>query len=185
MTTSMAADEQREQMNGAFDEEREMLGMEGDGLAEQAVSPGAVVPRYLPRSLLQAQAALLDNAIIYVQTDPETYRLVRTHFTALEQWHIHHTGWRIQRSSSFFRLERHLHMIAPVFLDDKLKRARDFACLTWLLWFAEKRYLAGGGRNQQFLLSQLADELQQEAQIEGRGALDFRKIGRASCRERV
>jgi uncharacterized protein (TIGR02678 family) len=170
----MAADEQREQMNGAFDEAYEMLGVDGDDHAEQAEFPGVVVPRYLPRSLLQAQAALLDNAIIYVQTDPETYRLVRTHFAALEQWHIHHTGWRIQRSSSFFRLERHLHMIAPVFLDDKLKRARDFACLLWLLWFAEKRYLAGGGRNQQFLLSQLADELQQEAQIAGDGALDFR-----------
>ena len=170
----MAADEQREQMNGDFDEEREMLGEDGDAFSEQAASVGAVVPRYLPRSLLQAQAALLDNAIIYVQRDPETYRLVRTHFAALEQWHIEHTGWRIQRSSSFFRLERHLHMIAPVFLDDKLKRARDFACLTWLLWFAEKRYLAGGGRNQQFLLSQLADELQQEAQIAGNGALDFR-----------
>jgi hypothetical protein len=170
----MAADEQREQMNGSFDEEREMLGGDRDDLAEQAISSGSILPRYAPRSLLQAQAALLDNSIIYVQTDPETYRLVRTHFTALEQWHIQHTGWRIQRSSSFFRLERHLHMIAPVFLDDKLKRARDFACLVWLLWFAEKRYLAGGGRNQQFLLSQLADELQQQSQLAENNALDFR-----------
>jgi uncharacterized protein (TIGR02678 family) len=170
----MTTDEQREPVNGAFDEDREMLGEDRDALFEQAESPGSVLPRSLPRSLLQAQAALLDNAILYVQTNPETYRLVRTHFTVLEQWHIQHTGWRIQRSSSFFRLERHLHMIAPVYLDDKLKRARDFACLLWLLWFAEKRYLAGGGRNQQFLLSQLADELQQEAQLAGNGALDFR-----------
>jgi hypothetical protein len=170
----MAAEEQREQVNGAFDEEREMLGGDGDELAEQVVSPSPVVPRYALRSLFQAQAALLDTPIISVHADPETYRLVRTHFTALEQWHIQHTGWRIQRNSSFFRLERHLHMIVPVFLDDKLKRARDFACLLWLLWFAEKRYLAGGGRNQQFLLSQLADELQQESQLAGKGSLDFR-----------
>ena len=159
----MITDEQREHMNGAFDEDHEMLGEDGDDSLEQEVTPSSILPRYTPRSLLQAQAALLDNTIIYVQTNPEIYRLVRTHFAALEQWHIQHTGWRIQRSSSFFRLERHLHMIAPVYLDDKLKRARDFACLLWLLWFAEKRYLAGGGRNQQFLLSQLADELQQEA----------------------
>ncbi len=170
----MVADEQREQMNTEFDEEREMLGVDEDDLSEQAISQRSVVPRYAPRSLLQAQAALLDNTIISVQADPETYRLVRTHFAALEQWHIQHTGWRIQRSSAFFRLERHLHMIAPVFLDDKLKRARDFACLVWLLWFAEKRYLAGGGRNQQFLLSQLADELQQQSQLAGNTALDFR-----------
>src|SRR5581483_3304050 len=170
----MVADEQREQMNSDFDEEREMLGVDEDDLPGQAIPLRAVVPRYAPRSLLQAQAALLDNTIISIQTDPETYRLVRTHFAALEQWHIQHTGWRIQRSSSLFRLERHLHMIAPVFLDDKLKRARDFACLVWLLWFAEKRYLAGGGRNQQFLLSQLADELQQQSQLAANTALDFR-----------
>src|SRR5215469_6026670 len=114
----MAADEQRELMNGAIDEDREMLGEDGDDFPGQAVSPSSALTRYLPRSLLQAQAALLDNTIISVQTDPETYRLVRTHFAALEQWHIQHTGWRIQRSSSFFRLERHLHMIAPVYLDD-------------------------------------------------------------------
>jgi uncharacterized protein (TIGR02678 family) len=99
---------------------------------------------------------------------------VRTHIATLEQWYEQHTGWRIQRGASFFRLERHLHSVTPVFLDEKLKKARDFVCLVWLLWFAEKRYLSGGGRNQQFLLSQLADELQKQSQTSEGAALDFR-----------
>jgi Protein of unknown function (DUF2398) len=172
----MAIDEQQKYRSGALDENGDRLGgdTEGDLVEEEGSPAGLILPRYLPRSLLQAHAALLDNAIIYVQTNPETYRLVRAHFTALEQWHIQHTGWRIQRSSSFFRLERHLHMMTPVYLDEKLKKPRDFACLLWLLWFAEKRYLAGGGRSQQFLLSQLAGELAEAAEVAGDRALDFR-----------
>lgn len=128
------------------------------------------------RDLFQAQAALLDTLTVSLSADPETYRLVRAHLGALERWHEQHTGWRIQRGPGFFRLERHLYRVAPVYLDDKLKRARDFVCLTWLLWFAEKRHLDGGGRNQQFLLSQLADELQQQSKetADTGRALDFR-----------
>ncbi len=132
--------------------------------------------RIYTHNFMQAQTALLDNEVVSTQTDIEAFRLIRTHYAAIEQWHEAHTGWRIQRSSTFFRLERHRHAITPVFTDDKLKRPRDFACLLWLLWFAEQRYLAGGGRNQQFLLSQLAEELQTQTQLVGgpEKQLDFR-----------
>ena len=64
----------------------------------------------------------------------------------------------------------------PVYTDDKLKKARDFACFAWLLWFAEKRYLSGGGRNQQFLLTEMVEGLQEQTQIVGddEKQLDFR-----------
>jgi uncharacterized protein (TIGR02678 family) len=137
--------------------------------------PRAAFTYHTSRDLFQGHAALLDNVTVSLQTQPDVYRLVRAHLPALERWHEQHTGWRVQRGSNFFRLERHLAGITPVYLDDKLKRPRDFVCLTWLLWFAEKRHLAGGGRNQQFLLSQLADELQQQSQeVPGGPALDFR-----------
>ncbi|GCE30205.1 hypothetical protein KDA_56890 [Dictyobacter alpinus] len=134
----------------------------------------ASLPSYTARNVSRAHAALLDNVVVSLQANVEIFRLVRTHIAFLEQWHEQHTGWRIQRGATFFRLERHLHTVTPVFLDDKLKKARDFVCLTWLLWFAEKRYLAGGGRNQQFLLSQLADELQKQSETVEGTALDFR-----------
>ncbi|BCL78027.1 DUF2398 family protein [Ktedonobacteria bacterium brp13] len=139
--------------------------------------PEHTLPFATSRDLFLAHAALLDNTIVSLREDADTYRLVRTHFAALQQWHEHYTGWRIQRHSAFFRLERSLHAAIPVFLDDKLKRARDFTCLAWLLWFAEKRYLAGGGRNQQFLLSQLVEDVQSQSQeVAGEigPALDFR-----------
>ncbi|GCE10821.1 TIGR02678 family protein [Tengunoibacter tsumagoiensis] len=125
-------------------------------------------------NLLQAQTALMDNELISAQAHPELYRLLRMHVAELEEWHKQHTGWRVQRGSSFFRLERHTHMLVPLYTDEKLRKARDFACFTWLLWFAEKRFLAGGGRNQQFLLSQLIQELQEQTGLTGGNALDFR-----------
>jgi uncharacterized protein (TIGR02678 family) len=128
------------------------------------------------QNLIQAHTALLDHEIVSVHEHTEAFRWVRLHFAALEQWHEGYTGWRIQRNSSFFRLERHIHALTPVFVNERLKRPRDFACLVWLLWFAEKRYLAGGGRSQQFLLSQLAQELQEQTSIAGgpEKRLDFR-----------
>lgn len=168
----MSADREQELLEGIFDEDVTWEEEAEDALT--APSP----PVYTSRTLLQAHMALLDNTLVSLEKDAESYRLIRIHFPTLAAWHEEHTGWRIQRSSSFFRLERHLHALIPIFFDDKLKRARDFVCLVWLLWFAEKRHLAGGGRNQQFLLSQLADELQQQSKDVAGSAgleLDFRR----------
>jgi uncharacterized protein (TIGR02678 family) len=142
--------------------------------AEQEAPAG--LPIYTSRQAQQAYAILLDQPVVSLQQDIEAYRLVRTHFAALEKWHEQHTGWRIQHSPSFFRLERSLHMPLSPVLDEKLKRPRDFVCLAWILWFAEQRHLAGGGRNQQFLLSQMAEELQRQSQEEPGAALDFRNL---------
>lgn len=144
--------------------------------SEEPGLPSAHLPVYTSRHTLQAHALLLDTPVVSLQQDAEAYRLVRTHFAVLEKWHEEHTGWRVQRGPSFFRLERHLHMPVSLFLDDKLKRPRDFVCLTWILWFAEQRHLAGGGRNQQFLLSQLAEEIQSQSQEAPGDTLDFRNL---------
>ncbi len=127
------------------------------------------------RNITQAHVALLNHEIVSSNSHVEEFRAIRMHFADLEQWHEQHTGWRIQRTSTFFRLERHPHGPVPVSTDEQLKKPRDFACLAWLLWFAEKRYLAGGGRNQQFLLSQLAEEIQEQTRLVSPGkGLDFR-----------
>jgi uncharacterized protein (TIGR02678 family) len=132
--------------------------------------------RHTTRDILLAHTALLDNVVVAQHIDQEAFRLVKAHIQVLEQWHEQHTGWRVQRGSTFFRLERHLHMVQPVFVDDKLKEARDFACLAWILWFAEKRYLAGSGKHQQFLLSQLTEEIQLQTQTISEAGLDIRNV---------
>jgi uncharacterized protein (TIGR02678 family) len=135
-----------------------------------------VASSLVSQSLLQAQMALLDNEIVTLRDHAEVYRQIRIYFSNLEAWHQEHTGWRIQRGRNYFRLERQLHAITPVYTDEKLKKARDFACFAWLLWFAEKRYLSGGGRNQQFLLTEMVAGLQEQTQIatDGEKQLDFR-----------
>ncbi len=132
--------------------------------------------RHTARDVLLAHAVLLDNVVVAQQTDQEAFRLVKAHIQVLERWHEQHTGWRVQRGSTFFRLERHLHMVLPVFVDEKLKEARDFACLIWILWFAEKRYLTGSGKHQQFLLSQLTEEIQLQTQAISKAGLDIRNV---------
>ncbi|MBA2394861.1 MAG: DUF2398 family protein [Ktedonobacteraceae bacterium] len=141
---------------------------------EPSENPSLV--QHTTHDVLLAHAALLDNVVVALQTDKETFRLVKGHLKVLGQWHAQHTGWRIQRGSTFFRLERHLHMMLPVFFDEKLKDARDFACLAWILWFAEKRYLAGSGRHQQFLLSELTEEIQGQTQDMSQEGLDIRNV---------
>lgn len=171
----MSIDEEQVGLAGAPGAESEFAWNETNGDQEIETAAPALLIYHTSRDLFQAHTALLDELTVSLHTNPETYRLVRTHLGTLEHWHKQHTGWRIQRGSGFFRLERHLTGTTPAFFDEKLKRARDFVCLTWLLWFAEKRHLAGGGRNQQFLLSQLADELQLQSQeVAGGPALDFR-----------
>lgn len=171
----MIPDEEQAIPNVPSDEENDFTWDKQDEDREPATPPQAALTYHTSRNLFQAHSALLDNITVSLHTNAEAYRLVRAHLATLERWHEQNTGWRIQRGSAFFRLERHLHSITPVYLDEKLKRARDFVCLTWLLWFAEKRHLAGGGRNQQFLLSQLADELQRQSkEATGASALDFR-----------
>jgi hypothetical protein len=168
----MTLDEFQEQSQTPFEEQGDPLWEEGDD--ESHVSASIPLSSYATGISARAHAALLDNVVVSLQENVELFRLVRTHIASLEQWHERHTGWRIQRGTTYFRLERHLHTVAPVFLDEKLRKTRDFVCLTWLLWFAEKRFLSGGGRNQQFLLSQLADELQKQSKTAEGVALDFR-----------
>jgi uncharacterized protein (TIGR02678 family) len=143
---------------------------------DEEVSQRPAIVEHAGQEILLAHAALLDNVIVARNTDEEAFRLVKGHIRLLEQWHEQHTGWRIQRGSNFFRLERHLHQALPVFFDEKLKEARDFACLAWILWFAEKRYLAGSGRHQQFLLSELTEAIQRQTQEKNQRGLDIRNV---------
>ena len=63
----------------------------------------------------------------------------------------------------------------PGYLYERLKEPHDFACLTWILWFAEQRQLTGRGNDQQFLLSQLAQQIQEQSTTSDIATFDFRK----------
>src|SRR6266496_4807481 len=87
----------------------------------------------------------------------------------MQNWQDQNTGWRIQRGATVIRLVRQLSATTPGYVYDRLKEPRDFACLTWILSFAENRQLTGRGNEQQFLLSQLAEQIGEGSVYRGGG----------------
>lgn len=126
--------------------------------------------------LMKAHIALMERAVIHAKV-VDLFRLVNRHYYTLQSWHEENTGWRILRSTTVIRLVRQLSATTPGYVHDRLKEPRDFACLVWILWYAENRQLSGRGNDQQFLLSQLAESLQEQSRTgeENEQAFDFRR----------
>jgi uncharacterized protein (TIGR02678 family) len=129
--------------------------------------------------LLKAHVALLEKEVILSQQG-DLFRLIQHHYYRLQAWHDQHTGWRVQRSSRVIRLIRQTSATTPGYLYERLKEPRDFACLTWILWYAENRQISGRGNDQQFLLSQLAEQIQEQSALlmqdsANEAPLDFRR----------
>src|SRR5712691_6369437 len=126
--------------------------------------------------LRKAHVALMEKEVI-LPKQLELFRLVNRHYPRLQAWHDQYTGWRILRGSTVIRLVRHLSATTPGYLYERLKDPKDFACLTCVLWFAENRQLAGRGNDQQFLLSQLAEQIQEQSTqgTDSEKQFDFRK----------
>jgi uncharacterized protein (TIGR02678 family) len=138
--------------------------------------PSAARHRTSTADLLKAHLALMEKEVI-LSKHGDLFRLVKYHYYTLQSWHDQHTGWRILRSPSAIRLLRHPSATTPGYLYDRLKDPGDFACLVWILWYAENRQLTGRGNDQQFLLSQLAEQIQEQSASapEGERTFDFRR----------
>ncbi|GAC1615054.1 MAG: hypothetical protein NVS4B11_01390 [Ktedonobacteraceae bacterium] len=124
--------------------------------------------------LMKAHIALMEKEVI-LPKQVELFRLVNRNYRALQTWHDQFTGWRIQRTTTVIRLIRTLSATTPGYLYERLKEPHDFACLTWILWFAEHRQLTGRGNDQQFLLSQLAQQIQEQSTTDEVVTFDFRR----------
>lgn len=126
--------------------------------------------------LMKAHVALMEREVI-LPKQGDLFRLIQHHYYKLQSWHDQNTGWHIQRSSTVIRLVRHLSATTPGYLYERLREPRDFACLTWTLWYAEHRQLSGRGNSQQFLLSQLAEQIaeQSTSSASEQGGFDFRR----------
>ena len=126
--------------------------------------------------ITKAHVALMERGVI-LSKQVDLFRLVNRHYYTLQNWHDQNTGWRIQRGATVIRLVRQLSATTPGYVYDRLKEPKDFACLTWILSFAENRQLTGRGNEQQFLLSQLAEQIQEQSPsvVDGETAFDFRR----------
>jgi uncharacterized protein (TIGR02678 family) len=178
-------------------DEHEVLTIHNDGEAQAGAGPAeemtttdtaelATTPRAdrlaisrqraYSAELMKAHIALLEREVI-LSKNIDLFRLVNRHYYTLQSWHDENTGWRIQRSATVIRLVRQLSAITPGYVYDRLRDPGDFACLTWILWYAENRQLTGRGNDQQFLLSQLAEQISEQSRTgnDGEAAFDFRR----------
>ena len=169
-------------------EEREILALQnGETAAELSEEMAQAAPPRVDRlaisrqrtytaELMKAHVALLEREVI-LSKNIDLFRLVNRHYYALQNWHDANTGWRIQRGATVIRLVRQLSAITPGYVYDRLRDPGDFACLTWILWYAENRQLTGRGNDQQFLLSQLAEQIAEQSRTgnDGEAAFDFRR----------
>src|SRR5437660_1724979 len=150
----------------------------GDAREVCMIEEREMLPASRQRSseLTKAHVALMEREVI-LSKQVDLFRLVNRHYYTLQNWHDQNTGWRIQRSATVIRLVRQLSALTPGYLYDRLKEPGDFACLTWILWYAETRQLSGRGNDQQFLLSQLAEQIQEQslAAADEEAAFDFRR----------
>ncbi|HZT98195.1 MAG TPA: TIGR02678 family protein [Ktedonobacteraceae bacterium] len=144
--------------------------------SSRASSLAASRQRAYAADLTKAHVALMEREVI-LPKQLELFRLVNRHYRTLQTWHDQYTGWRILRSPTVIRLIRQPGAMTPGYLYDRLKEPNDFACLVWILWYAENRQLTGHGNDQQFLLSQLAEQVQEQsaAGTESERRFDFRK----------
>ena len=130
-------------------------------------------------ALTQAQVVLMETEVISRLRTPDEFRLVNNQYNALQSWHDQYTGWRIRRSPAVIRLIRTPTTFIPGYAFRTLQQPRDFACFVWTLWYAESRLSSGRGNEQQFLMSGLAERLEEHS---GGGylaphvaALDFKR----------
>lgn len=131
-------------------------------------------------SLVQAQLILMEKEVVSRTRHPVEFRLVNNQYNQLQNWHDQYTGWRIRRSPAVIRLVRTPAAFIPGYIFSTLQHPRDFACFVWTLWYFETRLGSGRGNEQQFLMSQLAERLEEHSVTGGylaphAAGLDFKR----------
>ncbi|MBI3977026.1 MAG: DUF2398 family protein [Chloroflexi bacterium] len=144
---------------------------------------------------VQAHEALLETLARLEADDPEALRDARRFDEEILAWHRERTGWSLDLGDESVRLLRAASAlpVRPFHADLQLRspadyprEARDYACAVWTLWFAQSPVVIGRGTSRAFLLSELAEHVQQQA-AGGRPdqPLDFSQRGDRSSLRRA
>lgn len=99
---------------------------------------------------------LLTHILVSQADGPEAYRRVRLNEAYLRSWLSDRPGWRLLSGRGIYRLQR---LPSRVVLERGLPGLRtpmDYACLCWVLWFAENR---SSSSRDWFVISELAGEV--------------------------
>ncbi|KKM11097.1 hypothetical protein SY88_10205 [Clostridiales bacterium PH28_bin88] len=113
----------------------------------------------IPGAAEQRQMALhdlLDRYLISREDEPEAYRRITLHEGYLKGWFAERPQWRILNGRGIYRLERMPSLVVPERGLPRLRSPLAYACLCWVLWFAET--MTSTARDW-FVISELAERV--------------------------
>lgn len=102
---------------------------------------------------------LLDRVAVFAEADRVAFGRIRANLKQVREWYAHYTGWDVHYSPECVRLVRPPARAIPGhgLAWDREPTPRDYAMMTWILWYGERR------NTDQFTLTLLAKEIQDRA----------------------
>jgi len=104
----------------------------------------------------QCVQALLNRNWVAKEDDPELFQLIKSHYDVLRDWFQEHCGFTLLVTRQFAKLEKVPGKARPWMGFDNFLQPRDYALFAYGLWFLE-----GMGENDQFLLTEMVEEIRE------------------------
>ncbi len=100
--------------------------------------------------------ALLNLFWIRKDNEPDLFQAVRNHYEALQEWFQEYCGFTLLVTRHFAKLEKMPGKPRNWMGLSLFRQPRDYGLFTYCLWFLE-----GRGENDQFLLTELVEEIRE------------------------
>lgn len=99
---------------------------------------------------------LLNRNWITKEDDPELFQAVKSHYDVLRDWFQEHCGFALLVTRQFAKLEKIPGQAIAWMGFATFQQTRDYALFTYCLW-----YLEGKGEADQFLLTEMVEEIRE------------------------
>jgi uncharacterized protein (TIGR02678 family) len=109
-----------------------------------------------------AVQALLNRPWILKDADPDLYFAVKDHYEELRDWFMDQTGFPLILTRNMAKLEKTPAVAHPWMGFEEFREVRDYVFFTYALW-----YLEGKTELDQFLLSDLVEEVREQMAVGG------------------
>jgi len=106
--------------------------------------------------------ALLNRPWILKEDDPELYFAIKDHYEELRDWFMDQAGFPLIVTRTLAKLERTPAVPQPWMGFEEFREVRDYVFFTYVLW-----YLEGKTEMDQFLLSEMVEEVREQMAAAG------------------
>lgn len=104
----------------------------------------------------QCVHVLLNRPWVLKQDDPALFQQIKDHYEELREWFYERLGFPLIMTRHFIKVEKIPGTYQPWMGIDEFLTPRDYGLFTYGLW-----YLEGKGEAEQFLLSQMVEEIKE------------------------